>query len=176
MRAARLQRPASAWTAASNASRLGFLALQLTAGSRSGAGVTPLARASTTQRAWSTWRPCPHEKRTARCLSWSVTWQTPHAMYPMVSSRKARGALPVPGFPYRHPGESSSWCLTVWYPMPTAVHCGSSPSDSLALRSPFFPPSTASSGPSDFRFFATLPVSLPCVMFAPSAPPRPPAC
>ena len=72
MRAASLRRPGSAWTAASNTSRLGCWDLQLTAGQLSGAGAPPLARASTTQRAWSTWRPCPHGKRTARCPSWSV--------------------------------------------------------------------------------------------------------
>ena len=48
MRAARLRRPASAWSAASNASRLGCWALHLTAGQRSGAGDMLLPRASTT--------------------------------------------------------------------------------------------------------------------------------
>ena len=54
VRSARLRRPGSAWTTASSASRFGCWALQLTAWQRSGAGATPLARALTTQRAWST--------------------------------------------------------------------------------------------------------------------------
>ena len=112
IRAARLRKPGSAWTAASNASRLGCCALQLTAGQRSGTGATPLARASTTQRAWSTWCPCPCGKRAARCPSWRVTRQTAHATLLGVA-QEGTGALPVPGFPYRRPGESSSWCLDV---------------------------------------------------------------
>ena len=53
MRAARLRRPGSAWTAASNAFGLGCWALQLAAGPRNGADATPLEKASTTQRALS---------------------------------------------------------------------------------------------------------------------------
>ena len=45
----------------------------------------------------STWRPCPHGRRTARCPSWSVNLQTPYAIPPLVSSRKARGRVPFPG-------------------------------------------------------------------------------
>ena len=95
IRLVRLRRPGSAWTAASSASCLECWAPQLTAGQRNGAGAAPLARASTTQRAWSTWRPCPHRKRTARCPSWSVMPQTPHATPPLVSPRKARGRVPL---------------------------------------------------------------------------------
>ena len=54
IRAARSRRLESALPAASKASRLGCWAPQLTTGQRSDAGATPLARASTTQRAWST--------------------------------------------------------------------------------------------------------------------------
>ena len=67
--AARLRRPESAWAATSSASRLGCRIPQSAAGQRSGAGSVPLAKTSTTQRAWSTCPPCPHGKRTARCPS-----------------------------------------------------------------------------------------------------------
>ena len=96
MRTIRLRRPGFTWTAAFNPSRLGCWALQLTAGQRSGAGVTPLARDSTTQRAWSTWRPCPHKKRTARCPSWSVTRQTPPPRF-LAVTQEGTGAVSVPG-------------------------------------------------------------------------------
>ena len=70
----------------------GFWAPPLTAGQWSGAGVANVARASTTQRARSSWGPYPHGKRTTRYPSWSVTRQIPHATFPRVSPRKARGA------------------------------------------------------------------------------------
>ena len=97
MRLARLRRPKSAWNAAPSASRLGCWAPQLIVGQRSGAGATLLARASITQRAWYTWRLCPHGKRTAPCPSWSVNRQTPHAILPLVSPRKARRRVPFLG-------------------------------------------------------------------------------
>ena len=92
IRLARLRRPGSARTAASSASRLGCWAPELTVGYQRGAcaGAVLLARAPTTQRAWSTWHPWPHGQRTAHWPSWSVNLQTPYAIPPLVSPKKPR--------------------------------------------------------------------------------------
>ena len=95
------RRPGSAWTADSSASRLGCWAPQLTVGHRSCVGSLLLASVSTTQQAWSAWRPCARGKRTARCPSWNVTPQIPHAISPLVSPRRVRGRVP---FQYLHLG------------------------------------------------------------------------
>ena len=86
-------------------------------------------------------------------------------------AQKGTGAFPVPGFLYRRPGRSSSWCLAVWYPMPTAAHCGSSPSAFwlsalLPLPPPLLvrvPPTSASSPPtlSPSLLLCSLPLPLP---------------
>ena len=92
-----VRRAGSARTVVTSPSRLWCWAPQLTVGQRSGVGAAFLARASTTQRAWITCCPCPHGKDTAWCPSWSVNLQTPHAVPPPVSPRKARGHRPLPG-------------------------------------------------------------------------------
>ena len=86
------------------------------------------------------------------------------------------GARPVPGPPSCRPGGFSSWCFAVWYPRPTVVYCGSSPSACLAPRSPSKLPPPLVRLP---LLPACLPLSLrpPCLLgsipLPPSALPRP---
>ena len=186
MRAVRLRRRGSAWTAASNASRLGCWALQLTAGQRSGAGATPPARDLTTQRAWRTWRPCPHGKRTTRRPRWSITRQTPHATSPWVSPRRARGRSPFPGPPTGDLGGPSvgsspfgTQCplLLIAAPLPALLWL----SALLPLPPPLLllvqvPPTSASSPPylSPSSLLCSLPMPLPiprpCLLYTSPSP------
>lgn len=98
IRAARLRRHGSTWTAFSIAIHLGCWAPQLTAGKRSDASAAALAKASTTQRAWITWRFRPHGNRTGHHVSSGA-------------AQKRTGARLVPTSPPRLPEGSSSWCL-----------------------------------------------------------------
>lgn len=71
----------------------------MTAGQRRGAsaGAVPSAKSLTTQRVWSTWRPCRQGERTARCPSWKFTRKKSHATPPRVLPRAARARVPFPG-------------------------------------------------------------------------------
>ena len=95
----------------------------MTSGQRSSAAATPLARPGPQihNERWARGVVAPaHGKRTARCPSWRVTRQTPHAKAPWVSPRKAGGRVPSPA------------------PFPSAVGdppAGASPFGSLGLPS-----------------------------------------
>ena len=128
MRGVQLQRPGSAWTAVSSASRLGCWTPQLAAGQWSAAIAPPLAKASTAQRAWSstTRVTLANMENVPSCARAGALHGSPR-MPRLLGCRPGRQrARPVPGSPPRRPGGSSSWSLEVWSPRPTVVHCGSS--------------------------------------------------
>lgn len=87
-------------------------------------------------------------------------------------ARESTEARPVPGHPRLHPGGSFSCYPAVWYPRLTLIRCGSSPSATLALRSPF-PPLSNSLCLCGFLFSSTLATSPFSARLSPSTPRRP---